>query len=96
MSGPFGKDFDKLLLTSGIGHFSAAQSSHTSAKQKADIAAFVEDCEEEALFSFIPGRHHKGFDSFTYPQAIRNPEKMGQTIKRLAFEIDLWDHKEYT
>ena len=70
MSGPFGKAFEQLFLSSGIGQF-ASSHSNNSPCIKSDIVTFVEEYREDALFSFIPGRHHKGYDTFTYPGAPR-------------------------
>lgn len=92
MTGSFGKELDRLFQASGIGKSATHHlaSASISKKHKADIAKFVREYKKDKLLAFIPGRIHKGFENFTYRQSIKDPQKMGRTMRSLAEQMDDW------
>ncbi|KAK5917352.1 hypothetical protein CgunFtcFv8_012249 [Champsocephalus gunnari] len=63
-------------------------SSSSSCKRAADVSRFVDEFKKDELFSFKPGRKHAGFEKFIYPRRVRNPKKMGRSVRSLSEELD--------
>ncbi|XP_078141846.1 uncharacterized protein LOC144539769 [Centroberyx gerrardi] len=91
-SGAFGKDLDRIFAVAGVGNSVSPQFSSGSAHKRiqADVAQFVSEYGKDGLFAFLPGRSHQGFDEFTYPRNIRDPQRMGELMKSFAKDMDLW------
>ena len=93
MAGALGKEADRLLITLGGNSGSLAThlpSTHVhKLRRQAEIAEFVAEYKKDHLFRYIPGRAHQGFEKFTYQQKITTPRKMGNTMRKLAQDMDL-------
>ena len=92
MSGPFGKEMERLMKASELGHYSSnTRPSSLSKRVVEDVATFVEEFEKDGLFDHCPGRSHHGFEKFIYKKNIEEPIEMGKQLQRYAVDIDNWD-----
>lgn len=60
-------------------------------KQKEKVAVFVEEYEEDTLFSEIAGRSHAHFLSFSAKnchQKIKNPQRLRDRLMKYSVQLD--------
>lgn len=100
LAGDQAKHLDRLFFTGGnplnlssclhrlTNTSSSSSSSSSSCKRTADVSRFVDEFKKDELFSFKPGRKHPGFEKFIFPQRVRNPRKMGRSVRSLSEELD--------
>ena len=92
MAGALGNEADRHLITLGGNSGSLATflpATHAcKLRRQAEIAEFVAEYKKDHLFRYIPGRAHQGFEKFTYEQKIKTPKKMGNTMRKLAQDMD--------
>ena len=91
MSGPFGKEMERIMTSSQLGHYSTnPRHSSLSRRVVEDVATFVAEFTNDGLFDCRPGRSHHGFEDFAYEAKIEEPIKMGGKMKT-SVDIDSWD-----
>ncbi|XP_070834904.1 uncharacterized protein [Chaetodon trifascialis] len=91
LAGAQAKHLDRLFFTGGNPlNLSAYLSRLTSSSctRTEDVSRFVEEFKKDELFRFRPGRKHQGFDRFSYQQRVRQPERMGSSMRGLCAELD--------
>ncbi|XP_076604643.1 uncharacterized protein LOC143331540 isoform X2 [Chaetodon auriga] len=91
LAGAQAKHLDRLFFTGGNPlNLSAYLSRLTSSSRTRteDVSRFVEEFKKDELFRFRPGRKHQGFDRFSYQRRVRQPERMGSSMRRLSAELD--------
>lgn len=91
LAGAQAADLDRLFFTGAVPLNLSTHLSRLTAppcRRREDVARFVEEFRKDELFAFRPGRRHPGFDHFTYPQRVRQPRRMGRTLRTLAEDLD--------
>ncbi|XP_063764454.1 uncharacterized protein LOC134881215 isoform X2 [Eleginops maclovinus] len=92
LAGAEAKHLDRLFFTGGnplnLSSCLHRLTTSSSCKRTAEVSRFVEEFKKDELFSFKPGRKHPGFEKFIYPQRVRNPKKMGRSVRSLSEELD--------
>ncbi|XP_038069432.1 uncharacterized protein LOC119738598 [Patiria miniata] len=88
MSGELGKQIDQLL-TGGLGDLPSKNSSEKTVNK--DVLDFVSEFKKDALFDYVPGRHHQGFEDYTYDTSIEAPDCLGQRLLVTSQEMDRWN-----
>ena len=92
MGGAFARELDQVM---SAGVFSLRESWESKngykRRQREDVRRFVSEFAKDQLFSFIPGRCHRGLENIEHTPTVRDPIKMGKKIRKLAWEIDRWD-----
>jgi hypothetical protein len=91
IGGPVGQTLDRLL--EGAVMENAHEHDETTeldSMYHPDVERFVEEYAEEELWSFEPGRFHRGFEDFTSSVSVANPLGMGKRIVELSRAMDQW------
>lgn len=91
LAGAQAKDLDRLFFTGGnplnlSSYLSRLTSSSCSRRE--DVSRFVDEFKKDELFRFRPGRKHQGFNKFSYQQRVKNPKRMGRTMRSLSEDLD--------
>jgi hypothetical protein len=56
-----------------------------------DVATFLADYSDEDLWSFQPGRSHRGYLDFVHTMSLGGkPVNMGKRMRQLARDLDDW------
>lgn len=91
LAGAQAKHLDRLFFTGGnplnlSTYLSRLTSSSGSWSE--DVSRFVEEFKRDELFGFRPGRKHQGFNKFSYQQKVKDPTRMGRSMRSLSEELD--------
>lgn len=90
MGGAFGRQIDRLFTHSGLGFFDPQAFNARPNRYRDDIAIFTQEYQQDALFDYIPGRNHQGFNNFSCYYHIRKPWQFGQKLQKLSSKMDRW------
>ncbi|XP_070697913.1 uncharacterized protein [Pempheris klunzingeri] len=91
LAGDQAKHLDRLFFTGGSRPNLSSHLSRLTAPaggRTEDVSHFVEEFRKDELFSFRPGRKHRGFEGFSYQQRVKNPQRLGRTIRSLCEQLD--------
>lgn len=91
MGGAFGKKVDEIFTASGLGSFETFSKMKRPSHSQ-DILLFTKEYLPDALFDYIPIRHHTGFQHFCLKSVscIKKPGDMGKKLEDLSRQVDLW------
>ena len=90
MSGAFGKQIDRLITKGGLGDLVQGTSSSRPDTNLKDIADFANEFRKDALFTYHPGRYHRGFEEYVHTASIKSPDLLGRKLQQNAQVMDLW------
>ena len=93
MSGPFGKQVDRLIVDAGLMTETIASGTRSPKADpyRSDLHLLVEKYAGGGLFRFVPGRSHRSFPHARHACQIVNPQKLGVHLRTLAEERDFWE-----
>ena len=92
MSGPFGKEVDRLLVSAGMSatEVSSAERTRSPDVYKEDVKLFGLLYGKEKLFEFVPKRKLTTVD-VRHNFDVKTPFKLGSHLRRLAEDRDYWE-----
>ena len=89
MSGPYGKQLDQMFHDVGIADMQAKAARTKGNAYMSDVQRFVEEYQSDALFDYLPGRKHHGFEDYEPKKLIKDPVGLGRKLKEMSHRMDM-------
>ena len=90
LGGDFGKVVHKLFCQAmGMSPDSKPRHKKASSHHE-DVKKFARDFQRDALFDYVPLRHHVGFANYEHSTSLKDPIRLGMKLSRLSKDLDFW------